>query len=257
MRDLLVHSDPVQCTVTVSVHCNNKDFQDLIFLHRLYLKRASSAKKTCLTNAALLSLEESSVLISNRNRLFDALHPTVGHFQSFTLSSFTFGFMQTLPVSMFFPFLLFNLTVFSYFDKNTLQPGNFHMSQGKASAVQQKGWLCFPQKNMKSHLVNPAAYGGGRKQHFVFAYSQVQICSGGYCNSQKALPTLHSERWPALMLSQCWMLIWVVISCVRRTLLMCEMASGSLADKMSDWIQQCDTIVSHNLRCLVLTCNWN
>lgn len=256
MKDLLVHSNPVQCTVTVSVHCNNKDFQDLIYFYICYISK----------QRLLSSFRDSFVLISNLSRLFDALHPTVGHFQSFKLSSFTLGFIQTIPVSMFFPFFLFNPTVFSYFDKNT----RFY-NQGISIWVRLKPQLCnrradsaLPHTNMKSHLVNPAAYRGGWKQHFVFAYSQVQICSGGYCNTQKALPAPHSELRPALMLSPGWMLIWIVISCVRRTLLMCEMASGSLAGKMSDFSSATGLfssplyiILPRNLRCLVLTCNWN
>lgn len=145
-----------------------------------------------------------------------------------------------------------------------LQPGNFHMSQVKASAVQQKGWLCSSSHKHEVSPCQPGCLQGGWKQHFVFAYSQVQICSGGYCNTQKALPAPHSELRPALMLSPGWMLIWIVISCVRRTLLMCEMASGSLAGKMSDFSRATGLfssplyiILPRNLRCLVLTCNWN
>lgn len=61
MKDLLVHSNPVQCTVTVSVHCNNKDFQDLIYFYICYISK----------QRLLSSFRDSFVLISNLIRLFD------------------------------------------------------------------------------------------------------------------------------------------------------------------------------------------
>lgn len=148
MKDLLVHSSPVQCTVTVSVHCNNGDFQDLIHFYMCYISK----------QRLLSSFRDSFVLISNQIRLFHALHPTVGHFQSFKLSSFILGFIQTIPVCMFFSLLSFQSDcVFLLWQKHkTLQPGNFHMSQVKASAVQQKGWLC---SSSQKHEVSPCQPG--------------------------------------------------------------------------------------------------
>lgn len=215
MKDLLVHSNPVQCTVTVSVHCNNKDFQDLIYFYICYISK----------QRLLSSFRDSFVLISNQIRLFDALHPTVGHFQSFKLSSFTLGFIQTIPVSMFFPFFLFNPTVFSYFDKNT----RFY-NQGISIWVRSKPQLCnrradsaLPHTNMKSHLVNPAAYRADEnstlflltvKFRFVPAVTVIPRRHCQHCILSSDLPWCYhrAECWfeslSAVWDGRCWCARW-------------------------------------------------
>lgn len=104
-------------------------------------------------------------------------------------------FMQTVPDSMllFFSFLLSSLRLCfpTRIKKHkTLQPGKFHMSQVKASAVQQKGWLSSsPQEKHEVSPCQPGCVWGWMKMAFFCAYSQVWICfsNSHLCQHHSAL----------------------------------------------------------------------